>query len=150
MPPNGVKMSGSMGRIERTGPTALGRFECHTATSRVRPPSTISSNTMSVEFRPSCGLAASDPLSILQATEGRESTKASLVVESYCRPVSGAVTYVGVGDSDGDALGLGSPTGALAHPVNRAIETIVAGQAAKVLPNLMRSVYSGTFAQPGA
>ena len=146
MPPNGAMMSGSIGRIERTGPIASGCFDCQIATRRVRPPSTISSKTMSVELRPSCGRAASE-LSILQATDGLVSCRASGVFSSNFWPVSGAVTKTG--SAVGVVLGPGvSGLVPGAHPVRAiAASAVIATNLIEVVALVlrllnMRSVYA--------
>src|ERR1700712_3443231 len=90
MPGSGTAIDGSIGRTERTGPISGGSVELKTATNRVMPPSTTSSQTMSAEFRPVCGRASIE-FSIFTARAGR------LTSAVVCTPVSGQKTGGGGG-----------------------------------------------------
>src|SRR5450756_1551884 len=82
---SGAVIAGSIGRTERSGPTSPGMVEWKTATYRVTPPSTTSSQTMSAASSPVCGRPSRGFL-ILIASAGRSTSFA------VTTPVSGQVT----------------------------------------------------------
>ena len=83
-PRNGAVIPASIGRTDRIGPTESGTTEWYTATKRVTPPSTSSSQTTSAWSRPVCGRTLGS-FSILTASAGR------LTMSPAAIPVSGQV-----------------------------------------------------------
>src|SRR5947209_2909187 len=100
----------SVERAERIGPTGLASFDWKIAASRVMPPSTCSSKTVSASIRPAWG-RASGALSILMIS----ATRPRIAGSPTGMPVSGAVGAAGgavvvgsslVGGTEGTLLAL--------------------------------------------
>ena len=123
MPPNGDAMSGSIGRIERTGPTTSGTSECQIATYRVSPPSTSSSKTMSVRFSAICGRASSW-LSIFTASDGwaRPAPRRQCRAAGRARAATGAAASTAARRS-ARASRTGTRIGVAPQPVTSSTET---------------------------
>src|SRR5438552_9014252 len=83
-PPSWRSKAASTGRAERMGPTSVASCDWYVASSRVRPPSTNASVTMSAFSSPDCGSPGGE-LSILIDSAGRWGTLETT------SPVSGAV-----------------------------------------------------------
>src|SRR3954468_14678312 len=103
--------SESVVRADRTGPMTAALSHWKIANSRVRPPSTVSSKTMSARSMPACGRAMST-LSIFTASAGRSrfsSFVGGLPVSGQAGGGAGAIVAVGEGVvalGDGAAVGL--------------------------------------------
>src|SRR5436190_13483842 len=87
-PPSPARRSASTGRADRMGPTGSTSWDWYVANSRLWPPSTSSSHTMSAWLSPDCGNAPST-LSILIDSAARFGGPPGIG-----SPVSG---YVGTG-----------------------------------------------------
>src|SRR5712671_6394726 len=83
-PPSWRSSAASTGRADRIGPTCVASWDWYVASSRVRPPSTRASVTMSALSRPDWGSPGGE-LSILIDRAGRCGTLGTT------RPVRGAV-----------------------------------------------------------
>src|SRR6516162_2223672 len=82
-PPSWRSRAASTGRADRIGPTRGASWDWYVASSRVRPPSTSASVTMSALLRPDCGFAGGE-LSTLIESAGL------CITLGTTKPVSGA------------------------------------------------------------